>query len=204
MPGLYLICGRRSHLVSALDQTEHRFTDWADKDLPNIRAGLAEAVVAQMADVSGQDARWHGGGTVALDVTSLEDGELVRRNAKSVRLQKYRGEVCVALARRNAVRFDADRLDRVVLVLLAEASSRFKVDLERGVASVEGHASLDRVWDVSVPDLNDLMPDHDPEVEGNIRNVLFTLDELAPHLVWTRNDAESRNANEGEDHDATQ
>ncbi|CAM5389706.1 hypothetical protein [Leifsonia shinshuensis] len=175
--------------MSDITAIERRFVHWSDRDLPSIRAGLAEAVVAELAEESGDDARWYGGGTAALDVTNVEDGKLVRRNAKSVRREKYRGVVHVALARRNAQPFDAEKLDRVVLVLLAEASSGFDVDLERGIASVEGHASLDRVWDVSVPELNDLMPDHDPETEGNIRNVLFTFEQLAPYQVWPRDRA---------------
>jgi hypothetical protein len=95
----------------------------------------------------------------------------------------------VALARYNAQPFDASKLDRVVMVLLDEGSSGFKVDLERGIASMEGHVSVDRVWDFPVPDLNDHMPDHDPTAEGNIRNVMFTFEQLAPSLVWSRSEA---------------
>ncbi|MDN4597180.1 hypothetical protein [Leifsonia virtsii] len=175
--------------MSNLSDIDRRFTDWENCDLPSVRAGLVEAIVAERAEASGRDAdaTWYGGGTRALDVTSVEDGTLVRRNAKSVRLEKYKGELHVALARYNAQPYDAEKVDRIVMVLLDDASSGFKVDLERGIASMEGHVSIDRIWDVPVSALNDELPDHDPATEGNIRNALFRFEQLEPYLVWRRN-----------------
>lgn len=175
--------------LSAIDR---RFISWSNCHLTSIRSGLAEAVVAELAESSGDDCRWLGGGTVGYDVTSVEDGRTVRRDAKSVRLEASNGVTYVVLARRNAQPFDPAKVDRIVLVLLAEATSGFNIDLDTGVASVEGHAAIDRVWDLSVADLNELMPVHDPAVDGVWRNVELPVEDLDPFIVWSRDQEHSQ------------
>ncbi|MFF1715772.1 hypothetical protein [Streptomyces sp. NPDC058268] len=150
------------------------FTDWIDCGLPTVRALLAEAVTAEFAHAQDVHAVWHGGQQRGYDVVSTAG----RSDAKSVRLD---ADGYLVLARRNAVPFDAARVDRLMLLHM-EGHTGYRVDLAGRSAELAARAQILGGWDVPVEVLNKVMPEHGPD-DPAWRNVLLDPADLADYKV---------------------
>ena len=149
--------------------------DWPGGALTSLRAGAAEAVVADLAWYEDQEAsppgdtRWRGGHTRGVDVVGV-----LRRDAKHVTCKNG----VVILCRFGGTPYDAEKVDRITLVELASATTGWFVapDGQRGRGEIAFEVA--NVWDIPTADLNSMLPE-----PGNYRNVELPATDLAPFLV---------------------
>lgn len=166
--------------------------DWANCAVPSLRAILAEAVTAEIAErIVGPDSTtWFGGQNAAFDVSSVEDDQTrrtVRRDAKSVRLEHKDERTEVVLARTNAQRYDSAKVDVITLIHLGETVSGFEVDLEQGTAAGAATARILDVWDIPVARMNELLAEINEERgDRQIRNCLLFLDDIEEFRIEPR------------------
>lgn len=147
---------------------------WPDVGLPGVRALFAEGVAGEFAEKNAPgQARWHGGQRKGYDVRII-DG--LRYDAKSVKVEK--GEV--VLARWNAVPYDPDKVDMLVLVQLEDTHTDVGIDLSAGTAVLHGTARIVAAWVVRVAELNALMEAHS-DSGPNTRNVHLAMADLADY-----------------------
>jgi len=178
-------------------------TDWKNCAVPTLRAVLAEAVTAEIAEAMSVEGstRWFGGQNAAFDVSSVEerfnpdsspDAETfiqhdVRRDAKSIRLETNTDGDWAVLARSNAQQYDPAKVDVITLVHMGETETGFTIDLNAGIASGAATAQILDAWEVPVERMNELLADID-ENRGDrtIRNCLLDLDDIEEFRAFGR------------------
>ncbi|KRC61548.1 hypothetical protein ASE14_11920 [Agromyces sp. Root81] len=178
-------------------------TDWKNNAVPTLRAVLAEAVTAEIAEALSEEgsARWFGEQNPGFDVISVAERfnpdespdadlyikETVRRNAKSIRLMSNdRGDWAI-LAQRDAKRFNPAKVDVLTLVHMGETETAFAIDLDTGTASGVATSQILDVWEVPVGRMNELLDDiAENNPDKTLRNCELDLDHIEEFRVFGR------------------
>ncbi|MFF3359574.1 hypothetical protein ACFYWN_45040 [Streptomyces sp. NPDC002917] len=149
-------------------------SDWSDCALATVRGVLAEAITAEFAHSQDGNATWRGGQQRGYDVLSAAG----KHDAKAVRVDK---DGYIVLTRWNAEPFNADRVDRLMLLHLS-ARTGYRVDLTSGTAELTAQADILEAWDVPVTALNQVLPIR-AESDPTWRNALLDPADLAEYKV---------------------